>query len=557
MRSRREGFGLMALLAGLVVVCGCHHGSSIEPDAGTGDAAAGRACRQLPAGERNGAGPVPVLSDPAFATRPPNWGVDPAQVTVTTLVVGGRTLHVLRFPVTTFDQRFGRPWVHPVVVIAPDPTNLVGTDVAAFGAALGETMNPVGPGDDDPTWGTLHPDWFAGTDTQEHDLQTFGSVAVERGIPYVAAEVVPAEIQLDVALVADIQALLAANSDPCDDGECAGPITADDQKMACLIRAVFAREDLAYDPYINLAVAQARIIDAAERVLAGYYEALGAPVPLEWTRVWTIGSSKRGHTQRFAAAVDARIAGVMVSAADISNLTRFASWELALWTGAYSFGMDSLAALMATPFGQTYRAAVDPFAWRPEVLHGVFFVLAVGTRDPLYPLGACLGYVETLPPDRRLLLVPNYGHGRGTVDHAAVFRALVDHGLNGTSWPTVDARWDVDRNVVQAAVVGGEAAAVELWCTTGLAANDRVIDTLPDCSLAAMPAADDTDLRDATWERFPMTARGGGQWEATPPATALSYPACLVRAHTADEQVATSVPLFSAPLCAAYDLPLE
>ncbi|MBI5528169.1 MAG: hypothetical protein HY897_17695 [Deltaproteobacteria bacterium] len=115
----------------------------------------------------------------------------------------------------------------------------------------------------------------------------------------------------------------------------------------------------------------------------------------------------------------------------------------------------------------------------------------------------------------------------------------------------------MDQNVIHAAVVGGEAAEVDLWCTTGLAVNDRVIDTLPDCTTATMPAVDDTDLRDGTWERFPMAATPDGQWEATPPAPAVAYPACLVRFRTADEKVATSLPLFSKPLCAAYDLPLE
>lgn len=542
-------FALLTVVA--LLGCGAGELAPADPPAPP-EVPDARSCEARVADQRDGLGPAPLLDDPAFSARPADFGIDRDSVQHQQAEVGGRQVHLVTFTVTTFEDRFGRDWTHNVLLAAPAPDDLAATDAATFTAGMG-TLNPVAPGEPDPVWGTEHPEWFAGSDGQQQILLSFGDSALGHGLPLVGTNVVPPELEFAPDLVAAIQEELANNGDPCDDDKCAGPITGDNDKMECLSRATFVREELANDPYINLAVAQSRILDAAEVVMEELYSALGSPIDLDWGRVWTIGSSKRGNTQRIAAAVDPRIAGVVVSAADISAIPDFFEMQSALWVGGYSFGAPDSLPSFESDFGQDWLDAFDTARWQPSVLDGVTYVLAVGVRDPLYPLPASLLYTDALPADHRLVLVPDYGHGQGSVDHAGAFRALIDEGFGGQPWPRVAAAWDLDTDVVTANVTG-EVAAVELWCTAGLRTNTAVSDLQPDCSSVPMEATDSTDLRHMSWQRSPMTDLGDGAWEAAAPATTLAFPACLVRAQSADGKPITSGPLLSEPLCAAAGL---
>ncbi|MDY0060551.1 MAG: PhoPQ-activated protein PqaA family protein [Myxococcota bacterium] len=326
----------------------------------------------------------------------------------------------------------------------------------------------------------------------------------------------------------------------------------------CLIDAALATGDLAYDPFLNFAVAQSRILDAAEAVLNAVYADRGSLARVHWQRVWTVGSSKRGHMPRAFAAIDPRAQGSVVAAADLSNLPAFLDLQLAVWSGGYSFSAPEQRPALDTPVGRRYLDCCDPYFWDPEVLGEIPLVIAVGTRDPLYPLAASLTYVAGLPGSTRMLFVPNYGHGHGTIDHVAAFRTLVQRGLAGAPSPRLEASWDLVEGKVTATLRGGEAGLVELWCTTSLGPqNTAVRETNAACEQVAMIPADSPDLRHATWTRHPMASSGPGRWEASPPASELSYPACFVRVETTAGQPLTSGPLLSRALCRAAGLPVE
>ncbi|MBI4705996.1 MAG: hypothetical protein HY744_33300 [Deltaproteobacteria bacterium] len=549
-RPARPALLALALTAGSLAGCG-GDGGEAQP----APPPMAQSCQPLHLEARDGDGPAALLDGPAFAVRPAGFGIDPATAKVDSVQIDGRPVHVLRVAVTTFEDRFGRDWVHELAVLAPHAKDLAATDAAAFSAGVG-TLHPVGPDDTDPVWGTEHPEWFAGTDTAERLILSYGRAALDLGIPFAAADVVPAEIELDAELAADIRTAAQSNDDPCDDDWCQGPITNDDMKMACLMRAALVRQDLSLDPYLNLAVAESRLIDAAEAALEALYAQQDEPVELSWSRVWAVGSSKRGNTQRLAAALDERIQGVQISAADVANFPAFAALQLALWPGAYSFEPKTMAALLGTAFGEQYLRAFDMARWKPSVLDGVDMTVVVGTRDPLYPHGTILLYAEALPAGFHSVLVPNYGHGQGTVDHVGAFRALLAQGLDGKAWPRVEARWDVSTAQVQA-TSDGDASAVELWCSESWEDNSNVKDVGADCTPVPMHATNGTDLRHALWARHPMTPAGERMWSAPVPDLALSYPACFVRAQSAQGWPATSLPLFSAALCQAAGLGLE
>jgi hypothetical protein len=537
-------------------LAGCPGGLQIDDDDDSGEGGSGRACTALPAAEQNGAGPAQLLDEAVFQERPEDLGIDRESIEYQELELDGELVHVLRFDVTTFHDRFGADWIHPVIVAAPAAPRLAATDVATLSAGTG-TLNPIGPDDPDPIYGVEHPPWFLGSDTTENLLASYATATSALGVPLVATNIVAATVELDADTVAAIQAVAAQTTDPCDDEVCAGVLSADDKKLDCLQRAALATGDLTFDPFLNWGVAQMRIIDAAEAVLEAAYEELGTPVDLDWGRLWTLGSSKRGHAQPIAAALDGRIRGLVVSAADVSNFPAFAAQQLAVWEGGYSFGAPYYGQLADPDVHEAWLRAFDPFRWAPEVLADRTYVLAVGARDHLYPIGASLTYADALPDDTRFLLIPDYGHGWGAVDHLAAFRAMIASDLADAPWPTLDAAWDVDADRVTATVDGGEVASVDLWCSTEQgASNPMVKDIGPDCESAPMEPTDSPDLRHAAWTRSPMEDLGGGQYAADVPPSALSYPACFVRAATTSGTPITSPPLLSAPLCEAADLPL-
>ena len=496
----------------------------------------------LPAGQTEG--PRPLLDASPFIDRPQGFGVDVGQVNVLQWEVMRVPMTVLSFDVVTFEDRFGYPWRSNVVMVVPELGELAATDAAAYVAQTG-TSSSIGGSQPDPTWGSDHPAWFVGTQDKTHLMESYASVALDYGIPIVFGPPVPKDVQLPAWLAEAIAADAAANGDLCH-VDCAPHLTHENIISDCLRRAVWVTKELTYDPYLNYSVAQQRILDAAEHVLQAHYQNTTPGLELDWTRVWTIGNSKRGNLQRILAAFDDRLAGSVVGAADISHFSAFFEQQFALWEGAYSFNAERASAMFETGFGETILDAFDTVRWKPELLEDVIYLVAVGTHDPLFPLPASMLYSDALPQGHRYLLVPNYGHGMGTVDHLAAFRAMVDHGLNGASWPRVEAWWDWAAGEVVAQITQGTAETVQLWCAESL--GDRVVSDR--CTGESFQGAfDRPDLRQAVWSWTPMMEIASGTYRAEPLPSALQYQACVVRVVTEDQKVSTSGPLLNEPLC--------
>lgn len=273
---------------------------------------------------------------------------------------------------------------------------------------------------------------------------------------------------------------------------------------------------------------------------------------MKFTRLWIHGSSKRGNTQRIFAAIDGRVDGAMWSAADLSNFPELVKMQLAVWKEGHSFRAPDMAADLATPFGDRWLRAFDTFRWKETVLGSLVTLSAVGTLDHLFPVGSYLAHGAALPAGHRMILVPNYPHGCGAVDHAAAFRALVAHRLTQKPLLSVQANWDYGNNRVLATVAGPTPDKVSLWCTTSQGAVNPLVKAVDaTCVKKAVTPADTTDLRHASWTSMPMSANGAGHYQSTPPKSTLTYPACFVRAATKAGVVATSGPLLSKGLCKA------
>lgn len=522
-------------------------GADTASDSGADTATAG--CGVQPAGPGDGAGPAEIVGLPGFGTLAAD-PVDPDAVSVSTLTIDGERVFSVSFEVTTFADLYGADWVHPVTILSPDPAALVSGRAAIF-LAQPATINEIGVGEEDPTWGLDWPDWFRGSRGDDEILATAAVMALDFGVPVVITNVVPGDLTLDTALAADIATRAATDADPCNDTVCDGTITSDNTKIFCLLSAVFARQDPAYDPYVHLAVAELRILDAAETVFASFVEGAGAPVDVAWDQVWTLGSSKRGHAQRLAAALDPRIAGVVVSAADAGNFRAQAALEHAVWTDALFYAGYADAGWFDSAIADAWMRATDPWRWAPDVLGAVPYVLAVGTRDPLFPAGAHLNYLASLPAGTTPLLVPNYAHGHGAVDYTGALRGLVDEGMNGVARPLVTATWDEAAGQVSATVASATAVRVEVWCTSGVSDNPDLTGVDPStCADVPLAAAADADLRDAIYSSAALTAVGEGTWQGAVPADLTTgWPACFVRAVTERGTPATSPLLYGVDLC--------
>lgn len=499
--------------------------------------------------EADGDGPGPVAQDPFFGTRPTN---DFSNIQATTVDIDGVQLLYVQTTVRTFDDHFGFPWEDTVTVVAPLASNLSSTNSAALIAQSG-TLNAIGAGDSDPTWPSL-PSWFKGTENSSNFRYTWGSIAAEFGIPVVFGNAVPDRITLPDSVAERVNAALLSSADPCDElMDCngnEGVLDSDGDITNCLKVATLLEEDIRYDPGINFAVAQSRILDAGQEIVNALYEDEG--VEVNWDEVFVAGSSKRGRTMRMLSGMDSRVVGVLNAASQTVATREFHTLMSGVWERGFT---PTMGDLMTGPFAEELERAISLPHWKPEVVDDTTFVFAVGTNDPLLPLASTVTFQDSLPENARFLLVPNYGHGMGTVDHAAVFRSMIGEQLAGWAWPQVTAEWTEGGVVARVSDGSGavlsDSPTVDLWCSVDESSTKTIHVFDEHCDYERLEPSNSTDLRLARWSRVNMVKDGDGVYSANPPETSLSYPACIVRAVTQHGTVATSPVILSTPLCEA------
>ncbi len=527
-------------------------------------------CEAISLATRDGDGPASLLDKPSLQTGPidkaisgsgPGGGHRVAQVSL-----AGKQLLVVAFDVVALDDQWGNPWKVPVVLLAPLPAGLLRTDAAVLSSnfSLSQAVSKTAK---DPVWGANHPAWFLGgtKHSNREDLekwfaadqfaQTFArNFVVDKGMAVVITSVVPKKINLGASPVGKLlNETMKANKETCDDDFCAGSLDAH-HLTNCLLRAALLEDDLTYDPYIRYALTAMRVLDGAEYVLNKVYAARNSQVMVSLKSVFALGCSKYGHTLRTLAAVDPRLAGILVGCADISNNPAFFAQQDLLWKDSFSFvGTRQIHEAAPAKVMARWRATFDQARWKPSVLANKAMVLATGTGDQLYPLPASYTYAQAMPPNHSYLFVPNFGHGIGSIDHIAALRSMVTRTLAGKSLLRVEARWPLGTLEVDAGLEGGVATSAELWCSTKMVASKATVPNV--CGdRPPMKATLSTDMRHAWFDKTDMVKGADGRWRGTVPKTDYAAPACLVRMRTAADDVATSEPLLSAQLCKAAGL---
>lgn len=125
------------------------------------------------------------------------------------------------------------------------------------------------------------------------------------------------------------------------------------------------------------------------------------------------GASKRGWTTWLTGAVDPRATAIAPMVIDTLNMPAQMKHQLASW-GEFSeqikdYTRRGLQQKMDTPEGRALNAIVDPYTYREKLTQPKLLIM--GTNDPYWTLDACNLYWNDLLGEKRLLYVPNKGHG--------------------------------------------------------------------------------------------------------------------------------------------------
>jgi PhoPQ-activated pathogenicity-related protein len=152
------------------------------------------------------------------------------------------------------------------------------------------------------------------------------------------------------------------------------------------------------------------------------------------------GASKRGWTSWLTAAVDPRVASVAPIAIDMLNVPAQIELQRATF-GALSEQIRDYVAIdlpgrVNTERGRSLLAMVDPYAYRGALDQPKLILL--GTNDAYWPLDALKVYWDELPEPKRVLYVPNQGHGMRDLDRlVGGLAALHRYSAHGERLPVV------------------------------------------------------------------------------------------------------------------------
>lgn len=162
------------------------------------------------------------------------------------------------------------------------------------------------------------------------------------------------------------------------------------------------------------------------------------------------GASKRGWTSWLTAAVDPRVMAVAPMVIDVLNMPAQMQLQRATW-GEISEQIRDYSSLdipgrLDTQRGRELLSIVDPYSYRERLTEPKLILLS--TNDRYWPLDALSLYWPGLPEPKRVLYVPNQGHGMRDVDRvigalsAAHRYAAAGKALPQVSWtfaPSADA----------------------------------------------------------------------------------------------------------------------
>jgi PhoPQ-activated pathogenicity-related protein len=209
-------------------------------------------------------------------------------------------------------------------------------------------------------------------------------------------------------------------------------------------------------------------------------------------RFTVAGASKRGWTSWLTAATDPRVAAVAPMVIDMLNipaqiqLQRDTFGELSDQIRDYD--EIGLPGRIDSDRGRELMAMVDPYKYRTNLTQPKLILL--GTNDRYWPLDALSAYWQALPEPKRVLYVPNQGHGMRDLQRViGALSALHRYTARGEqlpslSWTFTSSPRKLDLQVHPAR----RPARVVVWSAT----------------------SPTRDFRDASWSSHPCRASKEG-----------------------------------------------
>jgi PhoPQ-activated pathogenicity-related protein len=156
-------------------------------------------------------------------------------------------------------------------------------------------------------------------------------------------------------------------------------------------------------PMVKAAV---RAMDAVQTVAQERWQ-----LPIE--RFTVAGASKRGWTSWLTAATDPRVAAAAPMVIDMLNLPAQIRLQKATFGGLSEQVRDyeqiDLPGRIDSDTGRKLIEMVDPYSYRASLTQPKLILLA--TNDRYWPLDALSLYWPGIPEPKRVLYVPNQGHG--------------------------------------------------------------------------------------------------------------------------------------------------
>ena len=203
------------------------------------------------------------------------------------------------------------------------------------------------------------------------------------------------------------------------------------------------------------------------------------------------GASKRGWTAWLTAAIDKRVTAVVPMVIDMLNLNAQMEHQRATW-GAPSdqirdYSSLDLPARLKSERGAALLSVVDPFSYRKQLAQSKLIIL--GTNDRYWPLDALNLYWSDLPDPKRVLYVPNQGHGLQDIERV-VGAVTAAHHYAASGRPLPSTTWS--------------------FAISQRALDIRVKTDRPARRVLIWSARSDTlDFRDAHWSSRECTQKNG------------------------------------------------
>jgi PhoPQ-activated pathogenicity-related protein len=185
------------------------------------------------------------------------------------------------------------------------------------------------------------------------------------------------------------------------------------------------------------------MVKSAARAMDAVQELSRERWPTAIERFTVAGASKRGWTSWLTAAVDSRVASVAPMVIDMLNLPAQIELQRAtfgeLSEEVRDYADIDLPGRIDTERGRELLALVDPYSYRERIAQPKLILLA--TNDRYWPLDALKLYWDALPEPKRVLYVPNQGHGVRDFDRLiGSLSALHRYSSGGAGLPALSWR---------------------------------------------------------------------------------------------------------------------